>query len=185
MLNKNLEIQLNKQQILPILNTTELHDDINRLEVLLSNYSNIKNIEITLRQDNSFEIAKELNRNFTNINFGLGSILSERDYLKGKDAGFHFFVSPGIVTSLVKNKVTDYIPGGETISEFMYLLDNGYKNIKFFPSNLVGGHKKLVAIENILKHASFIPTGGINKENYIDFISLKNVLCVGMSKFDD
>ena len=185
MLNKNLEIQLSKQQILPILNTTKLYDDIKRLEVFLSNNSNIKNIEITLRQENSFEIAKELNKNFTNINFGLGSILSERDYSKGKDAGFHFFVSPGIVTSLVKNKVINYIPGGETISEFMYLLDNGYKNIKFFPSNVAGGQKKLVSIENILKEASFIPTGGINQKNYMDFISLKNVLCVGMSKFDD
>ena len=185
MLNKNLEIELNKQQILPILNTTELHDDIKRLEVFLSNNSHIKNIEITLRQENSFEIAKELNKNFTNVNFGLGSILSEEDYLKGKDAGFHFFVSPGIVKSLVKNRVINYIPGGETISEFMYLLDNGYKNIKFFPSNLAGGQKKLVSIENILKQASFIPTGGINKKNYMDFISLKNVLCVGMSKFDD
>ena len=185
MLKKNLEIELNKQQILPILNTTELHDDIKRLEVFLSNNSHIKNIEITLRQENSFEIAKELNKNFSNVNFGLGSILSEEDYLKGKDAGFNFFVSPGIVKSLVKNRVINYIPGGETISEFMYLLDNGYKNIKFFPSNLAGGQKKLVSIENILKQSSFIPTGGINKKNYMDFISLKNVLCVGMSKFDD
>ena len=185
MLNKNLEIELNKQQILPILNTTELHDDIKRLEVFLSNNSKIKNIEITLRKENSFEIAKELNKNFTNINFGLGSILCEEDYLKGKDAGFHFFVSPGIVTSLVKNRVINYIPGAETISEFMYLLDNGYKNIKFFPSNLAGGQKKLVSIENILKEASFIPTGGINKKNYMNYVSLKNVLCVGMSKFDD
>ena len=105
MLNKNLEIELNKQQILPILNTTELRYDIKRLEVFLLNNPNIKNIEITLRQENSFEIAKELSKYFTNINFGLGSILSEVDYLKGKEAGFHFFVSPGIVTSLVKNKV--------------------------------------------------------------------------------
>ena len=30
MLNKDLEIELNKQQILPILNTTELLDDIRR-----------------------------------------------------------------------------------------------------------------------------------------------------------
>jgi len=185
MLNKNLEIELNKQQILPILNTTELRDDIKRLEVFLLNNPNIKNIEITLRQENSFEIAKELNKFFTNINFGLGSILSEGDYLKGKEAGFHFFVSPGIVRSLVKQKVINYIPGGETISEFMYLIDSGYKNIKFFPSNLAGGQKKLVSIENILKEVSFIPTGGINKKNYMDYVSLKNVLCVGMSKFDD
>ena len=185
MLNKNLEIELKKQKILPILNTTEFSHDIKRLEVFLSNNSNIKNIEITLRQENSFEIAKELNKYFSNINFGLGSILSHGDYLRGIDEGFHFFVSPGIVTSLVKNRVIDYIPGAETISEFMYLLDNGYKNIKFFPSNLSGGQKKLVSIENILKEVSFIPTGGINKKNYMDFVSLKNVLCVGMSKFDN
>ena len=83
MLNKSLETELNKQQILPILNTTELRDDIKRLEVFLSNNSNIKNIEITLRQEDSFEIAKEINKNFTNINFGLGSILSERRLFKG------------------------------------------------------------------------------------------------------
>ena len=57
--------------------------------------------------------------------------------------------------------------------------------IKFFPSNLAGGQKKLVSIENILKEVRFIPTGGINKKNYMDFVSLKNVLCVGMSKFDN
>ena len=82
MLNKNLEIELNKQQILPILNTTELHDDMKRLEFFLSNNSNIKNIEITLRQENSFKIAKKLKEYFTNINFGLGSIFSEVDYIK-------------------------------------------------------------------------------------------------------
>ena len=67
MLSKNLETELNKQQILPILNTTELRGDIKRLEVFLLNNSNIKNIEITLRQEDSFEIAKEINKNFNNI----------------------------------------------------------------------------------------------------------------------
>ena len=43
MLSKNLEIELNKQQILPILNTTELNNDIKRLENFLSNNTNIKN----------------------------------------------------------------------------------------------------------------------------------------------
>ena len=81
MLNKTLEIELKNQQILPIINTTEFHNDASRLEVFLSNNSNIKNIEITLRQENSFEIANELKKKFPNINFGLGSILSENDYL--------------------------------------------------------------------------------------------------------
>ncbi len=110
--------------------------------------------------------------------------MSEKDYIKGKEAGFNFFVSPGIVMNLVKNKVTNYIPGGETVSEFLFLLDNGYNTIKFFPSNIAGGEKKLISIENIIKNVNFIPTGGINLKNYMDFISLKNVLCIGTSNFD-
>ncbi len=184
MLNKKLETELRNQKILPILNTTNFSNDAKRLEVFLSINSNIKNIEITLRKDTSFEIAKQLKNKFTNINFGLGSILSEQDYVKGSEAGFDFFVSPGIVMNLAKNKVINYIPGGETITEFMFLVDNGYSTIKFFPSNIAGGEKKLISIENILKYANFIPTGGINLTNYMNFISLKNVLCVGMSNFD-
>ena len=42
MLNKNLETELNKQQILPILNTTELRYDIKRLEVFFSNNESIR-----------------------------------------------------------------------------------------------------------------------------------------------
>ena len=79
MLSKNLEIELNKQKILLILNTTELYKDIKRLEVFLSNNFKIKNIEITLRQENSFEIDKELNKNFSKVNIWLGLILSEKD----------------------------------------------------------------------------------------------------------
>ena len=184
MLDKKIKDELENQEILPIFNTTKLDNDISRLEVFLSNNSNIKNIEITLRQQNSFEIANKLKEKFTDIRFGLGSILSYNDYLKGKEAGFNFFVSPGIVADLVKNKVRNYIPGAETISEFMFLLENGYSTMKFFPANIAGGEKKLISIQNILKEANFVPTGGINLKNYKDFISLKNVLCVGMSKFD-
>ncbi len=62
MLNKKLETELKNQKILPIINTTDLHSDTSRLEAYLSNNSNIKNIEITLRQEDSFEIANELKK---------------------------------------------------------------------------------------------------------------------------
>ena len=185
MFDSAIKEELRIQEILPVFNTTDLAFDIKRLEIFLSKNSNIKNIEITLRKYNSLEIAIELKKRFTNIKFGLGSILSQEDYAKGSDAGFYFFVSPGIILDLVNMKVKNYIPGGETISEFMFLINNNYKIIKFFPSNLAGGKNKLISIESILKEAMFIPTGGININNYMNFISLKNVLCVGMSKFDE
>ena len=185
MLDSAFKEELRIQQILPVFNTTDLAFDIKRLEIFLSKNSQIKNIEITLRKYNSLEIAIELKKRFTNINFGLGSILSRKDYEIGSNEGFCFFVSPGIILDLVNLKVKNYIPGAESISEFMFLLNNNYKIIKFFPSNLAGGKNKLISVESILKDAMFIPTGGINLKNYMDFISLKNVLCVGMSKFDE
>ena len=184
MLTKLTELDLKVQKILPVFNTSDLSSDIIRLEKFLLKNSQIKIIEITLRQKNSLNIAIELKNKFTELNFGLGSILTKEDYKRGVDAGFKFFVSPGIIKDLINDNAKDYIPGGETISEFIYLLNNGYKVIKFFPSNLLGGEKKLLAIENILQEALFIPTGGINAENYLNYLSLKNVLCVGMSKFD-
>jgi len=185
MLDNMIKEELKIQKILPIFNTSELSIDIKRLELFLSKNSNIKNIEVTLRKHNSLEIGIELKKRFPHINFGLGSILSQENYIKGSNAGFHFFVSPGIIQDLINSKVKNYIPGGETISEFIFLFNNGYKIIKFFPSNLAGEEKKLISVENILKEAMFIPTGGINMKNYMNFISLKNVLCVGMSKFDE
>ena len=185
MFDSAIKEELRIQEILPVFNTTDLAFDIKRLEIFLSKNSQIKNIEITLRKYNSLEIAIELKKRFTNVNFGLGSILSRKDYEIGANEGFCFFVSPGIILDLVNLKVKNYIPGGESISEFMFLLNNNYKIIKFFPSNLAGGKNKLISVESILKDAMFIPTGGINLKNYMDFISLKNVLCVGMSKFDN
>ncbi len=185
MLNNTIKKELKIQKILPVFNTSNIINDIERLELYLSKNSNVKVIEVTLRSEDSFEIAKKLKENFPNIRFGLGSILHKNDYDKGIQHGFEFFVSPGIISDLSKNKTLDYIPGGETISEFLLLNSLGYEIIKFFPSNLSGGQKKLLSIKNILKEVSFIPTGGINYHNYLDYLSLENVLCVGMSQFDN
>lgn len=184
MFDKYLRNELGKQKILPILNTTDLNSDNKRLELFLDKNPDIKNIEITLRKPNSLEIATSLKKNFSNLKFGLGSILAENDLKKGIDLGFSFFVSPGIVKNLTERKVSNYIPGAETISEFIYLESRGYKIIKFFPSNISGAQKKLLSIETILQELMFIPTGGININNYLSYLSIKNVLCVGMSKFD-
>ena len=97
----------------------------------------------------------------------------------------NFFISPGIVDEVLENNNLLYIPGAETVSEFIYLYKKGYKIIKFFPANLNGEQKKLQSIENILKDIKFIPTGGVNKDNINKYLDLKNVLCVGTSNFEE
>ena len=185
MLNSELQLKLKEQKILPILNTTNLSNDIDRLSKYLEKNRSIRYIEVTLRENQSFDIALELQKHFTKHKFGLGSVLTKEDFIKGQDHNFHFFVSPGIIDEILEINNLSYIPGAETVSEFIYLNKKGYKIIKFFPANLNGEQKKLQSIENILKDIKFIPTGGVNKDNINKYLDLKNVLCVGTSKFEE
>ena len=82
-------------------------------------------------------------------------------------------------------KNPSYIPGAETVSEFIYLSKKSYEIIKFFPANLNGEDKKLQSIKNIIRNIKFIPTGGVNKNNIDKYLKLKNVLCVGTSNFEE
>ena len=62
---------------------------------------------------------------------------------------FNFFVSPSTIKEIVIKKPINYIPGAETISEFNYLYNLGYKVIRFFTTTLYGRCKKLKFIETI------------------------------------
>ena len=141
MLNSELQLKLKEQKILPILNTTSLNNDIDRLSKYLEKNRAIRYIEVTLRENQSFDIALELKKHFTKHKFGLGSVLTKEDFIKGQDHNFHFFVSPGIVDEIIEINNLLYIPGAETVSEFIHLNKKGYKIIKFFPANLTGGEK--------------------------------------------
>ena len=185
MLNNHLKSDLHKQQVLPILNTTNLENDISRLKKYLNQNKSIKYFEITLREKESFSIAVELKKYFSDCKFGLGSVLTKKDLIKGQDHNFNFYVSPGIIEEILEMKNPSYIPGAETVSEFIHLSKKGYETIKFFPANLNGEDKKLQSITNILRNIKFIPTGGVNKDNIDKYLNLENVLCVGTSNFEE
>jgi len=44
-----------------------------------------------------------------------------------------------------------------------------------------GGIKLIKTISTVLPKLKFCPTGGINTENYADYLALDNVVSVGMS----
>ena len=90
MLNSELQLNLNEQKILPIVNTTTLSNDIDRLSKYLEKNRAIRFIEVTLRENQSFDIALELQKHFTKHKFGLGSVLTKEDFIKGQDHNLTF-----------------------------------------------------------------------------------------------
>ena len=69
-------------------------------------------------------------------------------------------MSPSTISEIVTKMPQNYIPVAETISEFNYLYNLGYKVIKFFPATLNDGCKKLRSIETI-----YTPEQSLNNVN--------------------
>ena len=63
----------------------------------------------------------------------------------------------------------------------MKAYDHGYKLLKFFPSELSGGIKKLQSLYEIFPEVKFLCTGGINLSNYVAYTKIKNVGSLGGS----
>jgi 2-dehydro-3-deoxyphosphogluconate aldolase/(4S)-4-hydroxy-2-oxoglutarate aldolase len=115
---------------------------------------------------------------------GAGTLLTPADVKAAKAAGAKFGVSPGATDRLIaacEDEGLPLLPGAATASEIMALLEKGYTIQKFFPAEQAGGAAFLRSIGSPIPQVSFCPTGGISLKIAPDYLSLKNILCVGGS----
>lgn len=57
----------------------------------------------------------------------------------------------------------------------------GLDLVKFFPAEPLGGIKMLKAISAVYSNVYFMPTGGINGENILDYLAMDRVAACGGS----
>ena len=60
-------------------------------------------------------------------------------------------------------------------------MEYGLDHFKFFPAEAAGGIPMLKSIAGPVPQATFCPTGGISPDNYLAYLALANVACVGGS----
>lgn len=115
---------------------------------------------------------------------GAGTLLTPADVKAAKAAGATFGVSPGATDRIIaacEDEGLPLLPGAATASEIMALLEKGYTVQKFFPAEQAGGAAYLKSIGSPIPQVKFCPTGGISLKIAPDYLSLKNILCVGGS----
>lgn len=140
-------------------------------------------LEVTLRTPCALEAIRAMADVEGGV-VGAGTLLTPADVKAAKAAGARFGVSPGATDSLVaacEDEGLALLPGAATATEVMTLLERGYTVQKFFPAEVSGGAPALRAFGGPLPQVSFCPTGGIGLGNAGDYLSLRNVLCVGGS----
>lgn len=140
-------------------------------------------LEVTLRTPCALDAIRAMSE-VPGGQVGAGTLLTRADVKAAKEAGATFGVSPGSSPALL-DACAEFdlplLPGAVTATEIMALLEQGYTVQKFFPAEQSGGAAFLKSIGSPLPQVSFCPTGGISLKTAPDYLSLKNILCVGGS----
>ncbi len=144
----------------------------------------IKCVEITLRHPFSLYAIKHIKEFYPEIIVGAGTVKNIETLNAAIESGADFCVSSGMSELLLDEayrKGVPFLPGGATPTEFMRLIELGFKTAKYFPAECSGGISALKLYEGALSELNFLPTGGITAENFANYSLCKNVVACGGS----
>ena len=176
--------KIKNQKKIPIIGKGKTNDILDKVSSLVA--QEYKIIEITLRSDSALEASIEIKKKYPNLIIGIGSIKSILQLKEVSKYKFDFYISPGINENMLdfsNSNNLNFIPGISTPSEIMKGIEFNYKILKFFHAERNGGTSTLNFFNEIFRDTLFVPTGGINIENYNSYLQLKNVLAVGSTSF--
>ena len=140
-------------------------------------------LEVTLRTPVALDAIRAM-AEVPGGRVGAGTLLTPADVKAAKKAGATFGVSPGATDRLLAACEDEGLPllaGAVTATEVMALLERGFTMLKFFPAETSGGAAAIKALGAPIPQVNFCPTGGVSLKNATDYLSLKNVVCVGGS----
>jgi 2-dehydro-3-deoxyphosphogluconate aldolase/(4S)-4-hydroxy-2-oxoglutarate aldolase len=168
--------------IVPVIALEKAEDALALADALME--GGIFIMEVTLRTSAALASIEAIAKAFPQMHVGAGTVLNRASFTQAVDHGAQFVFSPGISEELMQRSRELHcplIPGVATASEVMQAFNNGFEQCKLFPATVAGGVEALKAFSGPFGSMQFCPTGGVNVENFTDFLALKNVLCVGGS----
>ncbi|WP_100640813.1 bifunctional 4-hydroxy-2-oxoglutarate aldolase/2-dehydro-3-deoxy-phosphogluconate aldolase [Alteromonas facilis] len=169
----------------PVVPVLVIHDVAHALPIakaLMAGGINV--LEVTLRTPAALDVIKTIAKELPEAIIGAGTVTNAQQLKEVTEAGAKFAISPGMTADLLAAGAAGpipLIPGISSISDLMKAKDAGYTYLKFFPAEASGGVKALKSIGGPFPEISFCPTGGIGPDNYLDYLALPNVKCVGGS----
>lgn len=180
-MHNTLEI-LKRGPVLPVMVIQSVEEGLQLTQALLA--GGINTFEITLRTPAALDAVRELVSAFPEALIGVGTVRDAAQLEAAMQAGARFAVSPGLPTALlpaIKANDMPFLPGVASPTEAMNAFDNGFRALKLFPAEAVGGIPLLKSLHSPLPDIVFCPTGGIHAGNAAAYLALPNVACVGGS----
>ena len=171
-----------KHKIIPVVVIDNVNQALHLAEILLEN--GLPVMEITFRSEAAAEAISLIRKKVPDMIVGAGTLTTRDSVLKAVGSGAQFFVAPGFnpkIVEFVKSHGKDIIPGVSNPSLVEQAMEYDLKLLKFFPAEDAGKTGMLKAFASVYPDTKFIPTGGINASNILDYLAVPNVLCCGGS----
>lgn len=173
--------KLGEIKLLPLYTATDLKylDDLE--EILLQN--DVPFIEVTFRSNLALDAINKLSQSGKLI-VGAGTVRTLEEAKNAIENGASFIVSPAVIPEVIEycieNKVPVF-PGTATPTDIQKVVSYGLNVVKYFPADIYGGLKAIKALSGPFYDVKFLPTGGINADNFMDYVSNDYILAVGGS----
>lgn len=174
--------EIRKYKLVPVVVINKIEDAIPFMDSLVN--ASLPLAEITFRTPCAKDAIKSCIKKYPNALIGAGTVINSKQAEEAIEIGAKFIVSPGLsenVFHVCKKHNVEYFPGVVTPSEIIRALDLGITNLKFFPASDFGGLKTIKALCSAFPQVKFMPTGGVNLENLVDYLSYDKIFAVGGS----
>lgn len=174
--------KIKQEKIVPVVKLDNAKDAMPLAEALMAGGINV--MEITFRTAAAAESISLIAREFPNIILGAGTVLTLEQLETAAEAGSTFMVSPGFnpkITEAALKRGFPILPGVITPAEVEQAMNYGLTTLKFFPASIAGGIPMLKTFNTVYPMVSFMPTGGLSNDNFIEYLSCPNVIACGGS----
>ncbi|MBQ8162864.1 MAG: bifunctional 4-hydroxy-2-oxoglutarate aldolase/2-dehydro-3-deoxy-phosphogluconate aldolase [Clostridia bacterium] len=179
---KDIFEQLYNYGLVPVIKITKTENAVPLAKALAEGGLNCA--EITFRTECAKDAIREVTKALPDMLVGAGTVLTPEQADEAVAAGAKFIVSPGLNPRVVKHcleKGIPVLPGCATPSEVEQALELGLKAVKFFPAEAAGGLNMIKSMSAPYGNLKFMPTGGINEENMLQYLSFDKIIACGGS----
>lgn len=174
--------KIEQYRLLPVIKLDHAKDAVPLAEALCA--GGLPAAEITFRTDAAQDSIKAMTSSFPEMLVGAGSISSVTQAKQAVEAGAQFLVSAGISRKVTEFAIENHLPifpGICTPTELMMIAEYGLPVAKFFPAEQFGGLNTIHALSAPFPNIRFMPTGGINPQNIMNYLSSKKIIACGGS----
>jgi len=164
--------QIADQKIVAVIRLDDLSKAVELSQALVTGGVSI--LEFTLTNANAPQAIKQVRTTLGDrVIVGAGSVITSQQVEEVADCGAQFVVSPvtkrDVIESCHKHQLPT-MPGAYTPTEIQTAWEMDVAAVKVFPASGLG----VTYIKDVLAplpHLRLIPTGGINRNNIMDFVN--------------